>query len=494
MLFNSLEFLIFFPTVVLLYFLFPYRYRWAVLLIASYTFYMFWRVDYAIILVISTLIDYLCSRMMDRYTEEGKAKRKPWLWLSLLSNLGILFTFKYYNFFSSAAHDLAEVLGVGYAAPAFELLLPMGISFYTFQTMSYSIDVYYGRIKAEKHLGIFALFVTFFPQLVAGPIERAGNLLGQLREKHDFDYHRVTNGLKLMAWGLFKKVVIADRLAVMVNQVYNNPTDYEGIPLILATVFFAFQIYCDFSGYTDIAIGSAQVMGFRLMENFRRPYFSRSIREFWGRWHISLSTWFRDYLYIPLGGNRVVKWRWYYNLFLVFLVSGLWHGANWTFMVWGALHGFYQVFGFLTADKRSELVKQFRLDSNKSFYSFLQVATTFSLVCLAWIFFRANSVSDALYISTHMFTGMSESLSEMLTNERGLRRAWVMFSQADHVFILSCMALVVFVMLELLSETGWKIDMSKHNAIVRTTAYGVGAALILLTGRFVDAEFIYFQF
>ncbi|MFD3002849.1 MBOAT family O-acyltransferase [Pontibacter toksunensis] len=494
MLFNSLEFVFFFPTVVLLYFLFPYRFRWMVLLIASYTFYMFWRVDYAVILVVSTLIDYLCSRMMDRYTEDDREKRKPWLWLSILSNLGILFTFKYYNFFNTAAKDLADVLGVGYAAPAFELLLPMGISFYTFQTMSYSIDVYYGRIKAEKHLGIFALFVTFFPQLVAGPIERAGNLLGQLREKHEVDYQRVASGLKLMAWGMFKKVVIADRLAVMVNQVYNNPTDYEGIPLIVATVFFAFQIYCDFSGYSDIAIGSARVMGFRLMENFRRPYFARSIKEFWGRWHISLSTWFRDYLYIPLGGNRVIKWRWYYNIFIVFLVSGLWHGANWTFITWGALHGLYQVFGFLTEKKRDALAQQLGLDRHRLLYRAIQVGTTFALVCFAWIFFRANSVADALHISTHMFTGMSESVTELVTNERGLRRAWAWLGQNKYIFILGCLTLLVLFLLELLSETGRKLSIAQQPALVRTAAYGVGVALILLTGRFVDAEFIYFQF
>jgi len=351
MLFNSLEFLFFFPTVVLLYFLTPYKYRWIILLIASYIFYMAWRAEYALLLVISTLIDYFCSLMMGRYPEEEKQKRKPFLYLSLISNLGILFTFKYFNFFSASFTSLLKSLGYDYAAPAFSLLLPMGISFYTFQTMSYTIDVYHSRLKPEKHLGVFALFVTFFPQLVAGPIERAGNLLEQLKVDHKFSYANVIAGLQLMAWGFFKKIVIADNLAIMVNNVYNNPTQYTGVSLILATVFFAFQIYCDFSAYSDIAIGSAQVMGFTLMQNFNRPYFSKTIGEFWNRWHISLFTWFRDYLYIPLGGNRVVKWRWYYNLFITFLVSGFWHGANWTFIVWGALHGFYLVFANITAKK-----------------------------------------------------------------------------------------------------------------------------------------------
>ncbi|MBD1396936.1 MBOAT family protein [Pontibacter sp. JH31] len=494
MLFNSFEFLLFFPTVVGLYFLLPHRLRWLLLLIASYAFYMFWRVDYAIILVISTLVDYLCGRMMDRYSEEDRHKRKPWLWLSLLSNLGILFTFKYYNFFNGAASDLAGLLGVGYAAPAFELLLPMGISFYTFQTMSYSIDVYYGRIKAEKHLGIFALFVTFFPQLVAGPIERAGNLLGQLKQKNDFDYDRVTGGLKLMAWGLFKKVVVADRLAVMVNTVYNNPTDYEGIPLIIATVFFAFQIYCDFSGYSDMAIGAAQVMGFNLMENFRRPYFSKSIKEFWGRWHISLSTWFRDYLYIPLGGNRVLKWRWYYNIFVVFLVSGFWHGANWTFLVWGALHGFYQVFGEVTKHQRNGLAQSLGLTKSARVYNDLQMATTFSLVCLAWVFFRANSIGDAWYITTHMFSGLGESVNTIVYNVDGLRKSWLILGQTPVIFMIAVTVILVLLVLDWLKDSNVNVSLNLLPSPMRIVAYGTIIAFIFLFGRFDETEFIYFQF
>jgi len=437
MLFNSLEFLIFFPTVVLLYFLLPYRFRWVLLLVASYVFYMFWRAEYALLLLLSTLIDYGCGLGMNRYPDEEKQKRKPWLYLSLFSNLSLLFTFKYYNFFNTAAHDLAQLLGLSYAAPAFALLLPMGISFYTFQTMSYSIDVYYGRIKAEKHLGIFALFVTFFPQLVAGPIERAENLLSQLREKHSFDYGRIVSGLQLMAWGLFKKVLIADRLALMVNQVYNNPTDYAGIPLLLATFFFAFQIYCDFSGYTDIAIGSAQVMGFRLMDNFKRPYFARSISDFWSRWHISLSTWFRDYLYIPMGGNRVVRWRWYYNLLFTFLVSGLWHGANWTFIVWGALHGFYLVFAQITRQPRSRLALTLGLDKRPMLYGVWQVGTTFALVCLAWIFFRANTIGEAWYIVTHLFSGLPQGLAAIIANTGAARARLLYLGQPMPEFYLA---------------------------------------------------------
>ena len=495
MLFNSFEFLIFFPSVVALYFLLPHRFRWVLLLLASYVFYMFWRVDYAIILVVSTLIDYTTGRMMAQYADDEKKKRKPWLWVSLISNLGILFAFKYYNFFGTAAEDLSTLLGMNYAAPVFKLLLPMGISFYTFQTMSYSIDVYYGRVKAERHLGIFALFVTFFPQLVAGPIERAGNLLDQLKQRHEFDYQRVTDGLKLMGWGLFKKVVIADRLAVMVNQVYNNPESYEGIPLMLATFFFALQIYCDFSGYSDIAIGAAQVMGFRLMENFKRPYFSKSISEFWGRWHISLSTWFRDYLYIPLGGNRVVKWRWYYNLFIVFLVSGLWHGANWTFIVWGALHGFYLIFAEMTKKQRNSLVDRLGFTKWPTLYNLLQVSTTFALVCLAWVFFRANSIGDAWYITTHMFSGFVESIMKVGFNVDGFRYKWLLLEQPIIEIIVSFGFIISMELIHYIQrQRSVRKIVSQFPFIYRWSLYSFFIFVLLFFGKFTSSEFIYFQF
>lgn len=494
MLFNSLEFLLFFPTVVFLYFSLPSRFQWLLLLMASYIFYMFWRVDYAIILIASTVVDYVCGRMMGRVPEENRQRRKPWLWLSLFSNLGVLFAFKYFNFFSGAARDLAQLLEMEYATPVFEFLLPMGISFYTFQTMSYSIDVYYGRIAPEKHFGIFALFVSFFPQLVAGPIERAGNLLEQLRQQHSFNYQLASSGIQLMAWGFFKKVVIADRLAPMVNQVYNNPTEYEGIPLILATLFFAFQIYCDFSGYSDIAIGAARVMGFKLMVNFRSPYFATSIKDFWSRWHISLSTWFRDYLYIPLGGNRVVKWRWYYNLFIVFLVSGLWHGASWTFIVWGALHGIYQVFATATEGERSRMAQKLYLHRSPRLYKLLQIATTFFLVCLAWVFFRANNISDAWYITTHMFTGIPESASAILKEDFAIYKL-LYLSQLREIFYLSVFAILLLVIKEYADRI---IDLKRvlDNLPVpaKIAFYGMAGALIVLMGNFTEAEFIYFQF
>ena len=314
MLFNSLQFVVFFPIVIILYFLTPYKKRWILLLIASYYFYMCWKVDYIILIMISTLIDYICSNKMSQINE--KIKRKKWLLLSIFSNLGILFGFKYFNFFSENIQSLFNHYNIFYEMPFFNVLLPVGISFYTFQTLSYTIDVYNGKTAAQKHLGVFAVYVSFFPQLVAGPIERSNHLLPQFFRKHDFSYNRVKSGLQKMLWGFFKKIVIADNLAILVDGVYNNVGNYNGLALIVATIFFTFQIYCDFSGYSDIAIGTAKVMGFELRENFKRPYFSKSIREFWQRWHITLSTWFRDYVYIPLGGNRTIKWRWYYNIFI----------------------------------------------------------------------------------------------------------------------------------------------------------------------------------
>ncbi|WP_240773191.1 MBOAT family protein [Pontibacter sp. SGAir0037] len=453
---------------------------------------MSWKPAYTIILVASTIVDYFCSKAMGRFDEEQKDKRKPFLYISLFSNLGVLLLFKYYNFFNESAQDIAQSLNMTYAMPAFELLLPMGISFYTFQTMSYSIDVYNGIIKPEKHLGYFALFVSFFPQLVAGPIERAGNLIGQLHEHHSFDYNRVVTGLRRMGWGFFKKLMIADNLALMVNQVYNNPGEFEGISFVIATIFFAFQIYCDFSGYSDIAIGAAQVMGFNLMENFRRPYFSKSIPEFWSRWHISLSTWFRDYLYIPLGGNRVVKWRWYYNLFIVFMVSGLWHGANWTFLVWGALHGIYQVFGIITKNQRNAFVDKIGLTQYPVLYKWVQVLTVFFLVCFAWIFFRANNIGDAFYIIRSSVTGIG-NVGELLagTNLNHL----LFMDQGLKIFSVSVVSVLIMETVHLIERNGSASRVILQRPVwVRWSFYYVAIIAVLLFGQYGNQEFIYFQF
>ena len=355
---------------------------------------------YILILGFTIIIDYLAGIFLEKSTEKNK---KLFLIASLVANIGVLCVFKYYNFLNDNLTELLRGIRLQNPIPALSILLPIGLSFHTFQAMSYTIEVYRGNQKAEKNFGIYALYVMFYPQLVAGPIERPQNLLHQFYEKHAFDYERVVNGLKLMLWGFFKKLVIADRLALYVGAVYNNPTHHTGLSFIVATIFFAFQIYCDFSGYSDIAIGAAKIMGFKLMTNFNRPYFAKNISEFWQRWHISLSTWFRDYLYIPLGGRRVSIPRWYFNLFFVFLVSGLWHGANWTFIIWGALNGFYLVFAIVSKGIRDRITHLVGLNRLPNINRALQIAITFMLVCFAWIFFRANSISDSFLIIKNIF-------------------------------------------------------------------------------------------
>jgi D-alanyl-lipoteichoic acid acyltransferase DltB (MBOAT superfamily) len=349
--------------------------------------------------------------------------------------------------------------------------------------LSYTIDIYRGKIRPEKHFGIFAVYVSFFPQLVAGPIERAKNLLPQFFEKHKFKYDRVTDGLKLMMWGFFKKVVIADRLAFLVDQIFNNPADYSGLPLIIGTVFFAYQIYCDFSGYSDIAIGAAQVMGFRLMDNFRRPYFARSINEFWQRWHISLSTWFRDYLYIPLGGNRVSRSRWIYNIMVVFLLSGLWHGANWTFIVWGGLHGMYYVISRLTAGFRRRLVNLTRLDRFPFLHRLVQMAIVFTLVNLGWIFFRANSISDAIYILTHLFSGLTFDVFHI-------------YIGLDFIDLMIAVFSICFLeFIHLIQEhVRMRQFLKDKPRPIRWSIYISILLMILVFGVFGAKQFIYFQF
>ncbi|MBF8982499.1 MBOAT family protein [Lutibacter sp. B2] len=482
MLFNSFKFLIFFPIVTALYYIIPHKARWILLLGASYYFYMCWKPEYIVLIIISTMIDYFAGIMMGR-TEEKK-KRKKYLLLSLVSNLGLLFTFKYFNFFNEA---------MGQPFKQFKLLLPVGISFYTFQTLSYSIDVYKGKIKPEKHLGIFALYVSFFPQLVAGPIERSEKLLPQFYEKHGFDYDRFTSGLVQMGWGFFKKIIIADRVAILVNQVYNNVTEYTGIQLIVATIFFAFQIYCDFSGYSDIAIGLARILGFDLMKNFNRPYFATSIPDFWRRWHISLSTWFKDYLYIPLGGSKTTKSRWYFNLIITFLISGLWHGANWTFIIWGLVHGFYQIVAITTRKMRGSFVRAIRLDRIPILHKLLNIMVTFSLVCFAWIFFRANNANDALYIVTHLFDGVLEIKSI------GVLSAYMSVLGLEEVEF--CIAVGAIILMEVIQfiqgEREIYAVLNNSPIFLRWAVYYMIVFATLFFGIYggsVDIQFIYFQF
>jgi len=491
MLFNSTRFVFFFPIVVAAYFALPFRFRWVLLLAASYYFYACWRVEYSVLLIISTLVDYSAAIMMGRTAQ--KRVRRRYLILSIGANLGLLFVFKYYNFFRGAVAAGLSGVNVACPLPVSHFLLPLGISFYTFQTMSYVIEVYRGRQRPEKHLGIFALYVSFFPQLVAGPIERSYNLLPQFAvgpfEKHRFDYDRVTNGMKLMAWGFFKKVVIADRLAVIVDHVYGDPTQYEGFGLTLATVLFAFQIFCDFSGYSDIAIGAAQVLGFKLMQNFRRPYFATSVAEFWRRWHISLSTWFRDYVYIPLGGNRVALPRWYLNIIVVFLLSGLWHGANWTFLVWGGLHAAYMLAGRAGRPVRERVAGALGLTKRPRIEQGIRMLTTFALVTFAWIFFRAPSLSEALYIVRNLPSGWGVLLSPaQIVDTIGS-----MCSLPDFLFVLAM--IVVMECGHVLQARGNVIEFLAQRPVwVRWPVYSALVWCIFLFGIFTHKEFIYFRF
>lgn len=397
--FNSIDFMLFFPIVVALYFVMPRKLRQFWLLAASYFFYMSWNAGYAVLIAFSTLVTFFGGIVIEKF-QNGVKQKKMILILCLSINLGILFLFKYGNFIISSISRMLELLKLGTIDGRFNFLLPVGISFYTFQALGYLIDVYRGEIQAEKSIVRYALFVSFFPQLVAGPIERSKNLLSQMREIANirlWNAKRVTSGVILMIWGYFMKMVIADRVAILVDTVFENYRMYGSTELILAAVGFSIQIYCDFQSYSLIAIGAAKIMGFKLMENFNVPYFAKNIRDFWGRWHISLSTWFRDYLYIPLGGNRKGPARKAVNTLIVFLASGLWHGANWTFVVWGGLHGIFQVIGDYTASCREKMVRKLCINTECFSWKLLQTGGTFVLVTFAWIFFRADSIRDALH-------------------------------------------------------------------------------------------------
>lgn len=442
---------------------------------------MSWRAEYAILIIFSTLVNYFAGIQIEKSI--NKSRRIFFLSLSVITGIGMLFFFKYFNFFSETTRQIINHFSLSFDPITLKVILPIGISFYTFQALTYTVDIYRKEIKAERHLGIFATYLVYFPQLVAGPIERAKNLIHQFYQEHYFEYKRVTDGLKLMLWGFFKKVVIADRLSVIVGAVYNNPTQFTGTPLILATVFFAFQIYCDFSGYTDIAIGAAQVMGFKLMDNFKRPYFSRSLSEFWNRWHISLSSWFRDYLYIPLGGNRVSVPRWYINLFIVFLVVGLWHGAKWTFVIWGALHGFYLIFEIVAMPLKNRILEITRLIKFPRLIQLTGIGLTFILVNIGWIFFRAKNVSDAFYVLTHLFTNMSFNIPRL---NMGIGWSGLIF----------CSAIIGFMeFIHLIQEhRSIRQFLDTKSIWLRWAIYIMLIYAILFFGIFNKTQFIYFQF
>jgi alginate O-acetyltransferase complex protein AlgI len=410
MLFNSIEFLLFLPIIFILYwFVFNknLKIQNTLILLSSYLFYGWWDYRFLSLIFLSTIVDYIIGLNIPK--QDSKKKQKLLLWCSVLFNLSVLGFFKYYNFFVDSWIDLFS--SVGYEIKSvwtLNIILPVGISFYTFQTMSYTIDICRKKLEPTKDFISFASFVSFFPQLVAGPIERASNLLPQILKKREFKHEQGVQGLRLILWGMFKKVVIADSLAPIVDNIFSNYQDFGGGTLLLGTIYFSFQIYCDFSGYSDIAIGTSKLFGFELMSNFKFPYFSRNIGEFWRKWHISLSTWFRDYLYIPLGGSKEGKQKSIRNIFIIFLVSGFWHGANWTFIFWGLFHSilFLPSFIFKTNRKhRTSIVAQHTLLPTLN--EFLQIGTTFLLVTIAWVFFRSETIGDSFGYLTSMISDIN---------------------------------------------------------------------------------------
>ncbi len=477
MLFNSLSYAIFLPIVFILYWLIPHKYRWILLFVASYYFYMSWNAKYVFLIFLTTLVSYLSSILIEKYNKHKKLV----LAITLIVCLGILFIFKYFNFFFEIIDQIFSLFNIKLNKVTLNLVLPVGISFYTFQTLSYVIDVYRGNIKAERHFGYYATFVSFFPQLVAGPIERPDNLLPQLKKEKQFDYNNAVNGLKLMAIGFFKKMVVADNLAYYVDMVYKDLNYYTGFALVLVTIFFTIQIYCDFSGYSDIAKGSARLLNIELMDNFKTPYFSTTIKEFWSKWHISLSSWFKDYIYIPLGGNRCSKIRHYFNLLVTFLVSGLWHGANITFVIWGGIHGLLQIIEDILHIKRN---------TNKySFAWFLRVILLFIIISFTWIFFRAQNISQANYIFENMFIGITHPLTYIRS---GLYSFDV--KPAYLLITLSLYLLPLFVFDLISVKNNCFTLISKQNKVIRYTIYFVIVLMILLLHYVGEVSFIYFQF
>lgn len=498
MLFNSLSFLIFLPIVVLLYYIVPNKWKHIWLLIASYYFYMCWNVKYVVLILFSTCITYSSGLLLERIKNNSSesiqeiTKAKVVVAISVILNIGILIYFKYSNFLLLKVTQLFELVNIQMNIPEFDILLPIGISFYTFQALSYTIDVYRNEIHAEKNFFRYALFVSFFPQLVAGPIERSRNLLTQLAVPKKFDYESVKEGLMLMLWGFFLKIVLADRIAIFVDAVYKDYTVYNGTYIVVATMLFGIQIYCDFYGYSTIAVGSARLLGVQLMENFNAPYFSISVSEFWRKWHISLTSWFKDYLYIPLGGSRKGKLRKYMNKILVFTLSGLWHGASISFLVWGLLNGVYQVIGEILQSVRNYLVDKIQLNRDSIAHKGAKMLATWLLVNFSWIFFRAPRFKQAIEIIKNMVTVynpwilVNESLYDCGLDQKNF-----------HVML---MGIVVLILADIAKVKGVQL----HKVILaqdywfRCLFVSFAIGIILVFGKygvgFDASNFIYFQF
>ena len=478
MLFNSLSFAIFLPIVFVIYWALPHKFRWIVLFISSYYFYMSWNVKYVFLIFITTFVSYLTALLIEK--TEDKTKRKLFLIAAGVISFGILFFFKYFNFFQENVVAFFQMFAIQLHPTTLQLLLPVGISFYTFQTFSYVIDVYRGDVPAERHFGIYATFITFFPQLVAGPIERTSNLLPQIKKEHFFNYEKAAYGMRLMVWGFFKKLVVADVLAVYVDRIFDTLYTRAGFSLVLAVLFFTVQIYCDFSGYSDIAIGCAKLLDIDLMQNFKSPYFSDSIKEFWCRWHISLSTWFRDYVYIPLGGNRKGKLRTHINLIITFLASGLWHGANWTYIIWGLIHGVSQVLEKILIPKKSR--KKF------TFAWALRVLLVFIFCAFTWIFFRAENFKDCIYIIKYLFLGIENPVNYI---KNGFL-AMILTRPAMITVGISLALLAIYDFFSLKMDViEW---VGKQKVVIRYAIYLAMLIIIMLWKASGEAAFVYFQF
>ncbi len=482
MLFNTSEYYAFLLLIVSVYYVLPFRYRWILLLFASYFFYLSWRLEYGLLLLISTAIDYYAGLQMSKY--DSKKARRPFLYLSLLANLGLLCTFKYFGFLNEVLRYLLSLGDIHLAAPGFSILLPIGISFYTFQSLSYTIDIYRGVQKPERHFGIFALYISFFPQLVSGPIERSKNLLPQFRKKHKLNILQIKDGLKLILWGLFLKLILADQLAEYVNQVFRNPDLYKGLPSLTAIYFFAIQVYGDFAGYTNIAIGSAMLLGFKLSDNFRLPYLARSIQDFWSRWHITLTTWMRDYVYISLGGNRKGKWRNHLNLYLVFLAVAIWHGTDTKLIIFGSLHFLYYLLYRTIKPFWIWSLTKIGLRENFIFKILLPIFITFHLVAFTWVVWWADSWAKVKMIISNVFVWQDYTLTSI-------------FNEGTSPQMVICLIMIVFtIFIYGLQGSYPERTLLNHRPtwLRWGVLYLIIFALLFLSNGVHSEAFIYFQF
>jgi D-alanyl-lipoteichoic acid acyltransferase DltB (MBOAT superfamily) len=513
MIFTSFEFILFFGILFFLYFAIPQKFKWILLLMASYFFYAYTKIEYLLLLIFPTIGIYLLTIGLERV--KSNFQKRNLLISGLILGLAGLILFKYLDFLGEFLYAAISIFTQNSKYKPIDFILPIGISFYSFKLISYLLDVYYDRLKAERHLGFFALYVSFFPQLLAGPIDRAVNFIPELKKKVDFDYDRITSGLRLILWGVFKKLVIADQLAVLVNQVYDNAHNYTGFPLLLATVSYSFQIYCDFSGYSDIAIGLSRILGFKSMKNFNSPYASQSITKFWNNWHISLSTWLRDYLFLPiayatmrkikkphLGQLKPETWGYIIGMFLTMFLGGLWHGAKWTFVLWGTAHGLFVILSYTFKRFRKKMAKKLKITQHPRLLKVIRVSITFSLVTFAWIFFRANSTSDAFYILSHLHIGLGDFLYKLLISvsfHLHLRPLKDLIEQMGFsVFSLMTVVVSIFIMeiVQLHHRKKQSIDFwfRKKPLLIRWFCYFILLSIIIYWGKYDIKEFIYFQF